>query len=155
MATEVVGRAVLKDYPLRVWAQSQQHTDEVLREFTLMLEGQRSGQTDLDVPKSLIDLADRFTAQFGPLIEQLQASRTQALLDGHDRIDSEVPLVKDIPQVLAGARQVLEAVDAYCRSGELLTLERPESARRLFDWTCDELVKQYEGGEPSPWPGPF
>jgi hypothetical protein len=153
--TEVVGTAVLRDFPLRVWARSRQHNDEVMREFTLMLEGERTGQTSLEVPKALVDLADMFTSQFGPLLDQLYAAREAALEAGLDRMDSEVALVPGTPELLGHVRQVMDAVDAYCRTGDLLTLEREEADRRLFDWTLAELVAQYEGREPTPWPGPF
>jgi hypothetical protein len=153
--TEVVGKAVLRDFPLRVWAGSRQHSDEVMREFALMLEGERSGQTNLEAPKALLDLADMFTSRFGPLLDQVYAAREQAMAEGRDRMDSEVALVEGTPQLMAQVRQVMDAVDAYCRSGNLLTLERSEDDRRLFDWTLEQIVLQYEGGEPTPWPGPF
>jgi hypothetical protein len=152
---EVVGTAVLRDFPLRVWARSRQHSDEVMREFTLMLEGERSGQTTLDVPKALVDLASMFTTQFGPLLDQLYAAREKALDEGRDRMDSEVALVEGTPALLDRVREVMDAVDDYCRTGDLLTLERDETERRLFDWTMAELVGQYEGREPTAWPGPF
>ena len=153
--TEVVGTAVLRDFPLRVWSRSRQHSDEVMREFMLMLEGERSGQTSLDVPRALVDLASMFTTQFGPLLDQLYATREQALAEGRDRMDSEVALVPGTPELLTRVREVMEAVDEYCRTGDLLTLERDETQRQLFDWTLAELVAQYEGREPTAWPGPF
>lgn len=152
---EVVGTAVLKDFPLRVWARSRQHNDELRREFALMLEGERSGRTALDVPKALLDLADMFTVQFGPLLDQLYAAREAALEGGLDRMDSEVPLLPGTPVMLDQVRQVMDAVDDYCRTGDLLALERGEVDRRLLDWTLAELVAQFEGREPTAWPGPF
>ena len=153
-AVEIVGAAVLKDFPLRIWDRGRQHQDEVLREFTLMLEGQRSGQTS-HAPQALVDLAEMFTRQFGPLIDQVTLAREQALARGEDRFDSEVTLPAGIPQLLQQVRSVLESVDEYCRTGDLLTLERSPESRRLFEWTAEELTRQYEGGEPTPWPGPF
>lgn len=152
---QVVGTAVLRDFPLRVWARSRQHSDEVMREFTLMLEGERSGQTVHEAPRALVALADMFTTRFGPLLDQLYAARWAALEAGQDRMDSEVALVEGTPDLLAQVRAVMEAVDDFCRTGDLLTLEREEVDRRLFDWTMSELVAQYEGREPTPWPGPF
>lgn len=155
MTTQAVGRAVLRDFPLRLWAASRQHSDEVLREFTLVLGGERSGQTAHSAPRALVELADMFTRQFGPLLDDLNAVREQALRAGRDRMDSEVPLVEGTPQLLTRVREVLDDVDAYCRTGDLLVLERSEQSRRLFDWTAEELVRQYDGAEPTPWPGPF
>lgn len=155
MTAEVVGTAVLRDFPLRLWAQSRQHSDEVMREFTLMLDGQRTGQASHDAPKALLELADMFTTRFGPLLDQLYAAREKALAEGRDRMDSEVTLVDGTPELLARVRVLLDAVDEFCRTGDLLTLERPADARRLFDWTEQQLVAQYNGAEPTPWPGPF
>lgn len=155
MAADKVDRAVLLDLPLRLWAQSQQHSDEVLREFALMLEGERSGQTELHVPRALLELADMFTQQFGPLLDQVTAAREEALLAGRDRMDSVVLMPPGTPALVERVRRVLDDVDEFCRSGDLLTLERSELSRRLFDWTCEQVIRQYEGGQPTPWPGPF
>lgn len=155
MVTEVVGHAVLRDFPLRVWARSRQHNDEVLREFTLMLDGERTGQASHHAPRALLELADMFTHSFGPVLDPMYAARDRALREGRDRMDSEVALVAGTPELLARVREVLDDVDDYCRNGDLLTLERSPESRRLFDWTAAELVTQYSGGDPSPWPGPF
>ena len=152
---EIVGTAVLKDFPLRIWDRSRQHNDEVLREFTLMLEGERSGQTSHDAPQALVELAAMFTRQFGPLIDDITLTREQALSAGADRIDSVVSLPRGIPELLQQVRTVFESVDEYCRAGDLLTLERSTESRLLFEWTVEELTTQYAGGEPTPWPGPF
>lgn len=155
VAVEVVGTAVLKDFPLRLWDRSRQHNDEVLREFTLLLEGERSGQTHLDVPQALVEVAAMFTRRFGPLIDDITLAREQALAQGADRFDSEVALPAGIPQLLQQVRAVFEAVDDYCRTGDLLALERSPESRLLFEWTVEEITRQYEGGDPRPWPGPF
>lgn len=153
--SEAVGTAVLRDFPLRVWARSRQHSEEVMREFTLMLGGERSGQTSLDVPKALVDLADMFTTRFGVLLDALYATREAALAEGRDRMDSEVALVLGAPELLDQVRTVMDRVDAFCRSGALLTLERDPVDRALLDWTLGEMLAQYEGRAPTPWPGPF
>jgi hypothetical protein len=155
VTTEVLGTAVLRDFPLRLWARSRQHSDEMLREFTLMLDGRRTGQANAEAPQALLDLASSFTTRFGPLLDQMYAAREQALSEGRDRMDSEVALVEGTPELLQQVRVVLDAVDEYCRTGDLLTLERSDDDRRLFDWTAEELVRQYNGEEPRPWPGPF
>ena len=155
VVTEFVGTAVLKDYPLRLWAASRQHTDELLREFTLLLEGERTGQTDLGVPKSLVDLATLFTSRFGPLLDELAAKREAALREGADRMDSVVPIPAGSVELLDQVARVLNAVDEYCRNGDLLALERSEESRRLLQWSSDEILAQLDGAEPTPWPGPF
>ena len=151
----VIGQAVLRDYPLRLWQAQQEHTDAVLREFSLLLGGHEAGFTSGSPPEQLLQLAEMFTVRCGPLLTAINESRQQALLDGRDRMDSVVPLVEGLPALLAQVRSVLAAVDEFCNNGELLTLARPPELAKLSEWSMNELVVQYEGGEPTPWPGPF
>ena len=154
-AAEVVGTAVLLDYPLRLWARQQEHSENIMREFQLILLGQESDEVVGSAPAQLLDLASMFTSRFGPLINNINEQREAALAAGRDRMDSQVPLVEGLPALLEQVRTVLAAVDEYCSSGDLLTLARPQEVVALFEWSLNELTVQYEGGEPTPWPGPF
>jgi len=148
------GKAVLRDYPLRIWAQQQEHTQALLREFQLLLVGEQQG-SEHAAPRQLVELADTFTARFGPLIEQINAERQEAYDRGLDRIDSHVPMPEGTPDLLQQVNRVLAAVDEYCASGELLVLPRSPEQLALSEWMTREIVKQYDGGTPTPWPGPF
>ena len=150
---DLIGEAVLRDYPLRLWARQQQHTDEVLREFTLLIEGQEMAAAA--APVQLVQLAQMFTDNFGALLDELHASRQAAYDAGQDRMDWRVPLPRSTPQLMEQVQQVWSAVDAYCSSGQLLTLARPAEIVALQDWATEELVRQCDGAEPRPWPGPF
>lgn len=147
--------AVLRDYPLRLWAHQQEYTQGVLREFELLLAGESSGLLRHSAPGQLVDMAQMFTSRFGPLIDALNAERQGALNRGLDRIDSRVPLVEGTPTLLEQVERVLDGVDDFCRDGSLLTLPREPVMVRFAAWVREELVRQYEGGEPTPWPGPF
>lgn len=150
----VVGTAVLQDYPLRLWARSQEHSDELLREFNLLLLGQEAHDSAA-APRQLVELAQMFTHSFGGLLDAIQVERTAAYEAGADRMDSTIPMVEGTPELLGRVQQVLTAVDEYCRQGALLALARPDDVKALSDWTLAELVAQYGGAEPTPWPGPF
>ena len=106
---KVIGSAVLRDYPLRLWLRQQEHTDAVLREFSLLLGGHESGATDASPPQQLLALAEMVTTRFGALVTS--------------------------------------------NRGDLLA--RPPELAAFADWKISELITQYEGGEPTPWPGPF
>jgi hypothetical protein len=152
---DVSGQAVLRDFPLRLWAQQQQHTEELLREFNLILLGQGSGRSAHAAPGQLVALAEMFTRNFGVLLDQLTQARQAAYDAGADRMDSVVPLPADLPELLDQVRRVLAVVDEYCSRGELLALQRPGELRTFTDWTMAELVAQQNGADPTPWPGPF
>ena len=150
---DLVGEAVLRDYPLRLWARQQQHTDEVLREFTLLVEGQELGEAS--APVQLVQLAQMFTERFGTLLDELNAARQARLDAGDDRMDWRVPLPRTTPELMRQVQAVWSAVDAYCASGQLLVLARPADVVALQDWATEELVRQCGGAEPRPWTGPF
>ena len=147
--------AVLRDFPLRLWAEQNEYSASLLREFALLLIGERSGEMRAAAPGRLLELADTFSARFGPLLAAVNEERQAALDAGLDRLDSRLPLVPGTPGLLEDVRAVLEDVDAFCRGGELLMLPRSPELVALATWTRTELVAQYEGGEPTPWPGPF
>ena len=147
--------AVLLDYPLRLWLEQQEHSDGLLREFKLLLIGERSGELHSKPPGQLVALADMFASRFGPLLDAITRERQEALDRGLDRVDSRIPLVDGAPQLLEQVRDVMAAVDDYCRDGELLLLPRSPQLLALSEWTHEQVVGQYHGAEPTPWPGPF
>lgn len=155
-ADPFLGRdAVLRDYPLRLWAQQQEYTEDLLREFNLLVMGEESGAMRSAAPGRLVELAEMFRGRFGTAINAMNAERQAALDSGLDRFDSKVPLVVGTPQLLEQARAVFHAADEFCASGDLLTLPRPPALRALSEWSLDELIAQYDGADPTPWPGPF
>lgn len=153
-AVNIVGEAVLRDYPLRLWLRQQEHSDAVLREFHLLIGGRQAG-SDATPAAQLLELATMFTTRFGGLISALNDARHAALDAGLDRIDSRVPLPEGTPALLSQVSSVLHAVDEYCRAGDLLTLARSPELVALSEWSLSELTAQYEGADPTPWPGPF
>lgn len=151
-AYEVIGQAVLRDYPLRLWAEQQEHTEELLREFALLLIGEHDRG---HAPTQLVELAQMFQDRFGPLLDQLTATRQAAYDAGLDRMDSQVPLIAGLAALLAQVDVVLAAVDDYCHRGNLLALARTPDQVAFYVWSTSELLAQSAGAEPTPWPGPF
>ncbi len=147
--------AVLRDYPLRLWVQQQEYSDGLLREFNLLLIGERSGELRTAAPGQLVALAEMLTERYAPLLDAISQERQDALDLGLDRVDSRIPLPEGTLEVLEQVRVVRERCDEFCRHGELLLLPRPPELVRLSDWSRSELIAQYHGGEPTPWPGPF
>ncbi len=152
--TDIVGEAVLLDYPLRIWARQQEHSDEVLREFTLLVAGASSGEAHA-APAALVELAQLFNDRFGRLLDEITETRRAALASGADRMEWRVPLPRSTPHLVRRVQGVWVAVDEYCRSGGPLALARPPDVVALHPWSTGELLRQYEGAEPTPWSGPF
>ena len=146
---------VLRDYPLQLWAEQEEYTQDLLREFSLLLIGQQAGRHRDAAPGRLVVLANVFHSRFGVLLKSISAERQAAYGKGLDRMDSRIPLVEGTPELLEQVRQVLTAADEFCRQGDLLLLPRPPHLVALSDWVRGDLIAQYEGDSPTPWPGPF
>ena len=153
--TEIVGEAVLRDFPLRLWHKQREHTDEMLRVFTLLVLGEHQQAGAGSAPRQLVELAEAVIGRYGPLLDQVNAER-QALHDsGLDRCDSRSPLPRETPQLVAQIDAAMRAADDFCRQGALLTLQRSDDLIAFWEWQCREVLAQYDGAEPTPWPGPF
>ena len=149
----VIGEAVLRNYPLRLWLRQRDHMATVVTEFERVRAGK--GPEEGSVPQQLLDLAEMFSTVFGALINGVYDERRKALDAGLDRMDSRVPLVKRTPDYLDHFQMVLRAVDDCCEDGQLDAPCRPPLVAALMDWTLAELTAQYYGAQPTPWAGPF
>ena len=152
---QVVRFAVLRDYPLRLWAEQNEHFEGLLREFSLLLIGERSAELHRAAPGRLVELADFFGSRFGGLLQTINDERRAALDSGADRMDSRVIVPPDAPALLDRVRSVLEETDEFCRGGELLSLPGPPHLIRFGTWAGTEIIAQHGGADPTPWPGPF
>ncbi len=146
--------AVLRDYPLRLWALQDEYVDSLLRESSLLLVGERSGSLHA-VPPRLLDVVRELDGRFGGLLRTVDPAHQEALDAGLDRMDVVLALVDGMPELLEHVREVLEEVDGFCRSGDLLALPRTPELVAFGTWAGRELIAQYEGRAGEPWPGPF
>lgn len=145
--------AVLKNYPLRLWLRQQEHYDTLMREFQLLVLSANDG--DSHAPQELLTLASYITGAHGKVVDEITEKRHAALARGLDRMDSYVPLIDGLPELLDQVDTVMQSVDDYCRNAQLLLLPRTPDLIAFADWTSTELRRQYAGDAPSPWPGLF
>ena len=148
----IVGEAVLRNYPLRLWHRSFEHTQDLMREFQLIVS---AGSHPHDVPHRLLEMADMFITRFGPQIDAITAARQAALDAGLDAFDSVVPMPAETMEIVPAVTKMLDDVDDYCRRGDLLTLARPADQVALQTWTLGEVMAQFQGAPPTPWDGPL
>ncbi len=148
------GVAVLRRFPVRIWARQQEYYDGLLREFNLMLLGQETGSTS-GAPARLVELANDLTGRFGALLATISEERESALARGEVTIDSHVPMIDGGLEIMTWVKGVFAEVDAFCEQGDMLTLGMPEDLKAFRDWSTTEIARQYGGGEPEPWPGPI
>ena len=136
--------------PLDVWRRTQEHTDDLLREFTLVAQDEEARAA---VPGRLLALIDELRAGYGQFSAAQRLEMDAAVARGQLEID----LIYRVPPAVAGAAQqlgdMLDEADDYCLQGDhLLTLATPPEEQRFRRWFISEFVGQVGGRAPTPWP---
>ena len=143
----------LLDVPVKLWAASQEHAGELIREFTLIAASQTE-EAHRKVPARLIQLIEALNQEYGMTSAEQQAQLADAAASGIE----EIPVLtfRVPPRVTTAAvelKTMLDEADAYCRAGRhLLTLATPPEQVRFRNWYLEEFVRQVEGEAPRPWP---
>ncbi|MFL6239766.1 MAG: hypothetical protein ACJ735_09805 [Actinomycetes bacterium] len=140
--------------PVAIWRNAQQHTDELLREFSLIVEQiHQEGEGGSAAPVRLLRLVDELSATYSQFSTSQEEALFAAAADGTESLD----LVYEVPRSVGPAAQhladLLDEVDDYCRAGQhLLTLAAPTEVVRFRRWFLDEFMRQADGHEATPWP---
>lgn len=144
----------LLELPVALAAKTQQHFEELMREFSLIAASAQGGHPDHHVPVRLMQLVDALTQQFAGVTNDAE----QRLADAIDRGDAVIADHQlDVPAAAGPASQALgdliDEADDYCRRGEhLLTLASPADCVAYRRWYLSEVIGQLAGAEPIPWP---
>lgn len=148
-ATRDVGLADvhLIGFPIPLFQRSQEHSEALLREFSLILLSD-----DHDVPRRLLGLIRELSAEYEQMTVETDRERDAAI----DRGDESVDLTYRVPSAVAGAARhlgdLLDEADNYCRSGEhLLTMATPPDALRFRRWFLGQFIDQIGGQPPVAW----
>ena len=138
-------------FPLVLWQSSQEHLDELLREFALIARGEAEHPDS--VPHRLMELIADVTTAYGGIGAATERERDDALARGESVVDLTyfVPLAVEEPVRQLGV--MLDEADEYCRRGEhLLTLQTPPDQLLFRRWFLSEFLTQLEGSAPVAWP---
>jgi hypothetical protein len=140
--------------PVPLAARSQQHFEELMREFVLIAAGHEQGQSDHGVPARLMTLVETLVQQFGAVAGPAEDRLADAIDRGDPVIDDHV---LEVPAGAGPAAQALGALideaDEYCRRGQhLLTLATPADCVAYRRWYLDQVITQIEGAAPIAWP---
>ena len=137
--------------PVAVHARSQEHSDELMREFTY-LRAQSIDAEAPTVPGKLLDLVDELTGRYSGFTAGSQAELDDAIAAGRESIDLEYRVPADVGPACVHLGELLDAADDYCRDGDvLLTLATPDEIVAYRRWYLDEFVRQAAGEPPRPW----
>ena len=139
----------LIDYPVALGIRQYEESLDLIREFQLIDLDQSAATT---APQDLLALAADILDRFGPMITAINEKRERAFRAGIAHIQLEYPVFPQIREIAIEGARVMGHADQYCRTGALMHLESPPELRALRRWSVEEIVRQYEGQEPRPWP---
>lgn len=144
--------------PLDVHARAVQWHADIMREFALITIGEDSAtprdedDVDVTVPTRLLNVVAELRGKYATLT----ASSAQELEEAHQRgevaADVTYTLPIDAAEDVRRFEQLLDEVDEFCRSGDLLTIATPSDVAAFRRWFLGEFARQLEGAEPTPWP---
>jgi hypothetical protein len=141
----------LLQVPVDVWSRTQEHTDELLREFALIAADPESAGA---VPARLTRLVEQLNQIYGGVGTEQENQLFAAAEAGEQVLDD---LAFAVPSATADACNLLNALldeaDAFCLAGEhLLTLATPPDMVRFRRWYLEQFVAQLGGAAPVAWP---
>jgi hypothetical protein len=136
------------DFPLKVGLRARQHRESLLREFAIIATG---GGDRAVVPARLIEIARMHDERYSGLNPQADEAVDAAAKRGDEFIDFVVNVPDRIKKDTVDLGPVLIEVDAYCQSGDLLTLSASGEVRAFWVWFLSEFVRQLNGEAPLRW----
>jgi hypothetical protein len=158
MSEEDLGPIVeirLLELPVQLWSRTQQHTDELIREFVLLGQQRRHDEAPLlPLPVRLGQLVEEVGGNYGSFSEEQETQLLAAVAAGEAAIDVTYRMPAAVGAAARHLGDLLSEVDEYCRRGEhLLTLETPPDLVAFREWYLEEFRRQIAGEPPTPWHG--
>ena len=139
--------------PVPLAARSQQHFEELMREFILIAAGHHQGHSEHDVPTRLMTLVETLVQQFGAVAGPAEERLADAIERGDQVIDDH--LLKVPAEAGPAARalgDLIDEADEYCRRGQhLLTLATPADCVAYRNWYLRQVITQTQGTTPIAW----
>lgn len=143
----------LQKLPVSLWAQSQEHSDELLREFLLIASERNRPHLSHEIPGRLTALIDELTGRYGEFSAENAQRLADAAAAGVDSIDLDYLLPVSAATAADHLCELLDEADDYCRTGQhLLTLATPDRLVQFRRWFLGEISWQVAGRPPIPWP---
>jgi anti-sigma regulatory factor (Ser/Thr protein kinase) len=143
---------VFMGLPIDLYQRLQAHHDELLREFTLIVYGEREGMTEGAVPDRLLAMTEEIRGRLATESAEWRARLAEAEAKGAEVIEVTAVIPAAAADSVAVLVRLLDEADAFCRAGEgLLTLATPPDLLAFRRWFLAQIVDQLTGLAPTPW----
>jgi hypothetical protein len=130
-------------FPLDVQQVSNAWHDELLREFALVALSHNEGA---DVPRRLLELVDRTRVTYSEFTHDVEASQIDMRSSGASRGDFRYRVPSSLADACADLDTALDNAEAFCATGNLLTMEPPPLVSAFRRWVLGEFVQQIRAG---------
>jgi hypothetical protein len=135
--------------PLPVQARAQEHSDELIRELTLVGEQMRQQGNHAGLPARLVTLVEQLTAEYSAFTGEQEQQVAEAAAAGRPTIDLDYRVPASTAEAVQALEAILDEADEYCRAGQhLLTLPTPPDLVVYRRWFLDQFARQIRGGQP-------
>lgn len=138
-------------YPVQLGLELAEHVEDWMREFQLMGLAKREGTARYDVPHQLQEMVQFLAAQYAEELSGPDRERAAAASRGDATVDLTYRVLPVTERTVIAWQHMTIAVDQYCRSEALLTLQRTPEQVLFSDWMCGEFLRQMAGEAPMPW----
>lgn len=132
----------LPGVPARVFLESQDHQQDLIRELQLIEIGGGIDQETAHVSKRLARLIGEVLTDYSSVRSTTRSQAVDALAAGDHVVTLHVPVVPGMSDALRRWLQLLEEADELCEKGELLLVAPSPEVRRLRRWYVEQLTNQ-------------
>lgn len=147
-----VRTVALLGYPVQLWVAAKEHSDELLREFTLIAEGAEGAAGGAEMPSRLVSLIAVLRQQYGAGSDERDQALFAAAASGVESLDVQIELPVEAAGAVRTVSAMLDEADDYCRAGKhLLTLATPPRLVAFRRWYLEQITTQLEGAPPVAW----
>lgn len=135
---------VLPDVPARVFLESQDHQQDLIRELQLIAIGGAVDDGTERVSQRLARLISGVLNEYESVRTATRDQAVAALNRGEHVVTLRVPVFPGMADALRHWLRLLEEADDLCREGELLLLAPSREVRQLRRWYVEQLTSRLE-----------
>lgn len=141
----------LLEYPVELGRATVEHVEEWMREFRLIAIGEENEPAQHHVPAQLLAMVAALRERYATELSEPDRLRDEAAARGEPSVDLWYPVREETEQTVLAWQQMVRAVDSFCASQALLTLQRTPEMVELQDWVTEEFLRQLRGEPARPW----
>ena len=134
----------LRDCPVELSLQQDQHLDELVRELQLMTASNGNAHSRA-LAEEIHDLL--ISPTHARLTGRRMAERAQAA--GYPSVDVEMAMPIEFAPMMRRLHHAVTRADELCDQNQLLALASPPEIRHLREWMAEEIISQTELRRPS------